>query len=244
MSLKQLIDDIVTANHILANEKVVDAFGHISARHPDDPNKYLLSRARAPELIEADDIMTFALDGAPQDGDTRKPYLERFIHGSIYKARPDVKAIVHSHSRSVIPFGITKMRLRPVVHSCACIGHQVDVWDAQTTFGDTNLLVSSEAMGDDLATVLGTGRSVLMRGHGSTAIGTSVRGVVYNAVYLEANAELQIKAVGLGDVTYLTAGEIDKINSRLEDGLAGEGYGRAWDYWKQRAEEARLKLSA
>lgn len=239
MSLSELIDDIVTANHILANEGVVDAFGHISARHPDDPNAYLLSRARAPELITADDIMTFALDGTPLNGDTRKPYLERFIHGSIYKARPDVQAVVHSHSRSVVPFSITKMRLRPVVHSCACIGHEVRVWDAQSAFGDTNLLVSNVAMGDDLATILAKDRAVLMRGHGSTVVGTSVHGVVYNAVYLEANADLQMKAIGLGEVTYLTAGEIDTINSRLENALPGEGYGRAWDYWKKRAEDAR-----
>ncbi|MGK6317440.1 class II aldolase/adducin family protein [Neorhizobium sp. DT-125] len=239
MSLSELIDDIVTANHILANEGVVDAFGHISARHPEDPNAYLLSRARSPELITAEDIMTFSLDGTPLNDDTRKPYLERFIHGSIYKTRPDVHAVVHSHSRSVVPFSITKTRLRPVVHSCACIGHEVNVWDAQLSFGDTNLLVSSVAMGDDLAKVLGKDRAVLMRGHGSTVVGTSVRGAVYNAVYLEANANLQMKAIALGDITYLTAGEIDTINSRLENALPGEGYGRAWDYWKWRAQEAR-----
>lgn len=239
MPLDRLLDDLVTANHILAAEKIVDAFGHVSVRHPDRPDRFFLSRARAPELIERDDIMEFELDGTPVDAAGRKPYLERFIHGGLYEARPDIGAVIHSHSRSVIPFTVTKHRLRPLVHSCATIGRDVPVWDAQTMFGDTNLLISSVEMGRDFAGVLGGGRSALMRGHGSTVVGTTLRGAVYTAYYLEVNAGLQLQAGQLGPITFLTDGEIEKITERLEHALPGEGYDRAWEYWSRNIRKAR-----
>lgn len=226
-----LLDDMVAANRILASQGVCDAFGHVSVRNPANPETYLLSRARAPQLVERDDIMEFAYDGTPMGGDTRKPFLERFIHGSIYESRPDVNAVVHSHSRSVIPFTVTAAKLRPIVHSSATIGHDVPVWDAQHSFGDTNLLISNVDMGRDLAKVVGTGRSALMRGHGSTVVGASIREAVYTAVYLEVNASMQLQASALGPITFLTDGEIDKIQSRLADAKPGEGYDRAWEYW-------------
>ena len=235
MALDDLIQDIVAANRILAAEGVVDGFGHVSARHPDDPNLYLLSRARAPELIEAGDIMTYTLDGEPVGGDSRKPYLERFIHGALYEARPDIGSVVHSHSRSVIPFGVTGLKLRPIMHSCATIGHEVPIWDAQETFGDTNLLISNMAMGRDFARILGGGRSGLVRGHGSTVAGRSVREAVYTAVYLEVNASLQERASRLGPITFLSPGEVDRITARLADGKPGEGYDRAWEFWCRHA---------
>jgi ribulose-5-phosphate 4-epimerase/fuculose-1-phosphate aldolase len=230
-----LIEDLVTANRILANENVVDAFGHVSVRHPEDAGRYLMSRAKSPELVEADDIMEFTLEGAPINATGRKPYLERFIHGALYEARPEIQSVVHNHSRSVIPFGITGEKLRPVVHSCATIGHDVPVWDAQDTFGDTDLLISDMPMGRDFARVLGNGACALMRGHGCTVAGKSIREAVYTAVYLEVNAEMQWKASRFGKLKFLSPGEIEKINSRLGQGKPGEGYDRSWEYWRRRA---------
>lgn len=232
----ELLDDMIAANRILASQGVCDAFGHVSVRNPDNPDTFFLSRARSPQLVERDDIMEFAFDGTPIGGDTRKPFLERFIHGSLYEARPDINSVVHSHSRSVIPFTVTPAKLRPIVHSCATIGHEVPVWDAQTQFGDTNLLIANVDMGRDFANVMANGRSALMRGHGSTVVGASIREAVYTAVYLEVNANLQIQASALGPITFLTDGEIDNIQSRLSDAKPGEGYDRAWEYWCRQAD--------
>jgi ribulose-5-phosphate 4-epimerase/fuculose-1-phosphate aldolase len=232
--LKHAIDELVIANRILAAEHVTDAFGHVSMRHSDDPKKFLLSRGRAPELIEAADIMTFTLEGATVSG-TGKPYLERFIHGAIYEARPEVQAVVHSHSYSVVPFSVIAERLRPIMHVCATIGADVPVWDPQSNFGDTDLLVSDMEQGRDLARALGPRTSVLMRGHGSTVAGGSVREAVYAAVMLEVNAQLQLKAQALGPVTFLTPGEIEKIRARQLKGRPGEGFDRAWQYWLRHA---------
>ncbi|MCI5085960.1 class II aldolase/adducin family protein [Cognatishimia sp. D5M38] len=234
--ISDIIDDLVVASHILASEGVCDAFGHVSARHPDNPSHFVMARARAPELVEHDDMMVFTHDGAPVGGDDRKPFLERFIHGSLYAARPDVQSVVHSHSRSVIPFSVTPGSMRPIVHSCGVLGKDIPVWDAQDSFGDTNLLISSQEMGHDFAGVVAEGRCALMRGHGSTVIGSSIREAVYSAVYLEVNAQLQITAQSLGPVKFLTDGEIDLIQSRLADGKPGEGYDRAWEYWARRTD--------
>jgi HCOMODA/2-hydroxy-3-carboxy-muconic semialdehyde decarboxylase len=232
----ELIDDIVAANRILAHEGICDAFGHVSVRHPAHPDRYLLSRARAPELIEASDIEEYALDGTPLSPDPRKPYLERYIHGAIYEARPEVISVVHSHARSVVPFTVSRTtRLRPLMHSCATIGAEVPVWDTRRRFGDTTLLICDMPMGRDLAEGLGRGNAVLMRGHGSTVVGRSLKEAVYTAIYLEVNARMQIEARHLGEVDFLSPGEVEKINARLLDGLPGEGFGRAWDYWCRRA---------
>lgn len=234
-NLDPLIEDLVAANRILASENIVDAFGHVSARHPDDAGRFLLSCAKSPELVEADDVMEFTLDGAATDRVPGKPYLERFIHAALYQIRPDIQSVVHSHSRGPIPFGLTGEKLRPVVHSCATLGAEVPVWDAQTSFGDTDLLVSDLAMGLDLARAVGAGNCVLMRGHGSTVVGKSIREAVYTAVYLEVNAELQMKAGALGKPVFLSNGEIEKINSRLSRARPGEGFNRSWEYWCRRA---------
>ena len=236
-----LIEDLVAANRILANENVVDAFGHVSVRHPEDAGRYLMSRAKSPELVESNDIMEFTLEGAPINVSGPKPYLERFIHGALYEARPDIQSVIHNHSRSVIPFGITGEKLRPVMHSCATIGHEVPVWDAQDTFGDTDLLISDMPMGRDLARVVGNGTCALMRGHGCTVAGRSIREAVYTAVYLEVNADLQWKASHFGKLTFLSPGEIEKINSRLGHAKPGEGYDRSWEYWCLRAGIANLR---
>lgn len=234
-SLEPLIDDLIAANRILAAEGVVDAFGHVSARHPQRGDRFLLSRARSPELVERGDLMEFTLEGEPIDPQGRKGYLERFIHAAIYEARADVQSVVHSHSRSVIPFGISTQKLRPVLHSSATIGQEVPVWDAQDNFGDTDLLISDMRMGRDFARCLGSGTCALMRGHGSTASGKSVREAVYTAIYLEVNADLQCKANRLGALHFLSPGEIAKITRRLSQAKPGEGFDRAWEYWCRRA---------
>ncbi len=226
-----VVEELVTANRILANEGIVDSFGHVSARHPDNPRHYLLSRARAPERIERGDIVEYSLDGAAIDERGRTPYLERFIHGAIYEARPDVHAVVHNHSPSVIPFGVTAPKLKPLLHMCASCGHEVPVWDSHDKFGDTTLLVGDMAMGRDLAQLLGARPAALMRGHGATVAGRSVRHAVFIAVYLELGAKLQMQAVAMGEIKFLTAGEVDKITARVNDYTLN----RAWENWARRA---------
>jgi ribulose-5-phosphate 4-epimerase/fuculose-1-phosphate aldolase len=227
----EVLEELVTANRILAREGVVDAFGHVSVRHPEETERFILSRARAPECIEAADLMEFTLEGVPIDAAGRKPYAERFIHAAVYEARPDVYAVVHHHSPSVIPFGITGTPLRPVMHMCASMGAHVPLWDSRTVFGNTNLLVTSMDMARDLAAALGKRAVALMRGHGAVVAGQSLRDVVFNSVYLELNAELQWKASSLGEINFLTDGEIEAV----QHSRAAFTYERAWEYWCRRA---------
>ncbi len=229
--LDLVIEELVTANRILAREEVVDSFGHVSVRHPQKPDRYLLSRARAPDCIEADDIMEFTLEGDPIDARDRKPYLERFIHGAIYEARPDVHAVVHNHSPSVIPFGVTGSKLKPLLHMCASIGHDVPLWDSQDRFGDTTLLVENMEMGRDLAKRVGPGRTALMRGHGAVAVGQTLRQAVFIAIYLEVGAKLQMQASTLGSIKFLTDAEVEKIINRTGPYTID----RAWENWCRRA---------
>jgi ribulose-5-phosphate 4-epimerase/fuculose-1-phosphate aldolase len=227
----QLLDELVTANRILAREGVVDSFGHVSIRHPERPDRYVLSRARAPECIEAADLMEFTLDGSPIDPAGRKPYAERHIHGAVYEARAEVRAVVHHHSPSVIPFSVTTARLSPVMHMCAGIGTRVPTWDSRARFGDTNLLVTNAEMARDLAAALGPRSAILMRGHGAVVAGASLREVVFNSIYLQLNAELQMKAQSLGDVTFLSDSEVAAV-------LGTRGsftFERAWEFWCRRA---------
>jgi HCOMODA/2-hydroxy-3-carboxy-muconic semialdehyde decarboxylase len=231
VALTQALDELVTANRILAREGVVDSFGHVSIRHPHHAERYILSRARAPECIEVDDLMEFAIDGTPIDPAGRTPYAERFIHGAVYDARPDVRAVVHHHSPSVIPFSVTAAVLAPVMHMCAGIGTRVPTWDSRARFGDTNLLVTNTAMAVDLAAALGQRPAVLMRGHGCVVAGLSLREVVFNSIYLQLNADLQMKAGGLGDITFLSEGEIAAV-LRTRSSFTFE---RAWEFWCRRA---------
>jgi len=226
-----LKEELVTANRILAHEGVVDGFGHVTARHPQRPDRFLMSRARAPECIEVEDLMEFALDGTPVDPKGRKPYLERFIHGAIYEARPEIVSVVHNHSPSTIPFGITSKKLRPLMHMCATIGHDLPVWDINDKFGDTDLLVSDMAMGRDLAKTLGNRPTALMRGHGCVVAADTLRKAVWISIYLELNANLQMKAMAMGDVKFLSPGEVDIIIERT----SGFSIDRGWEYWCRRA---------
>ncbi|HWP26164.1 MAG TPA: class II aldolase/adducin family protein [Xanthobacteraceae bacterium] len=229
--LDALIEELVTANRILAQEGIVDSFGHVSVRHPGNPQRYLLSCARAPERVEAADIMEFTLEGEAIDARGRKPYLERFIHGAVYEARPDVTAVVHNHSPGVIPFGVTGRKLKPIMHTCATIGREVPVWDQRKKFGDTNLLVENMKMARDLAKALGKGRTALMRGHGCVVAAASLRAAVFTAVYLEVNARLQMQAESMGKVKFLSNGEVDKVTAATNE----MWYDRAWQNWCRRA---------
>jgi HCOMODA/2-hydroxy-3-carboxy-muconic semialdehyde decarboxylase len=231
-------NDLVIANRILANEDVVDAYGHVSMRDPEDPQRFFLARSLAPELVEAGDIMEFDLEGRALGGDQRQPYLERFIHGAVYEARPDVMAVVHAHAEDVLPFGITDAPLRPVIHSGSFMGARVPVWDIRDRFGDTNLLVTSMAQGRDLAKSLDTNNVALMRGHGFVAAARSLIEVVRMSVYTPRNARVQYRAMQLGEPKALSAGEIEARNAGYKP-YSPETW-RAWEYWATRAGCAHL----
>jgi ribulose-5-phosphate 4-epimerase/fuculose-1-phosphate aldolase len=235
--LANLLDDLVVANRILANENVVDAFGHVSVRHPDRADRFFLSRARSPQLIELGDIMEFSLDGVAVDAQGRTPYAERFIHSELYEARTEVNSVVHSHSRTVVPFGVGGEKIRPLMHNCAPIGAEVPIWDSRTTFGDTDLLVSNPAMGRDLAQFMEQCPSALMRGHGSVAAARTLRLAVYIAIALQTSAELQAQTSRYEKVTFLSPGEIAKGSAMLnvDPDKPLIGLDRAWEYWCYRA---------
>jgi ribulose-5-phosphate 4-epimerase/fuculose-1-phosphate aldolase len=209
---------------------VVDGFGHVSTRHDKDPNRYLLSRSMAPALVTEDDIMEFDLDSTPIDQRGRAVYLERFIHGEIYKARPDVLSVVHSHSPAVLPYANTKVPLRPMNHISGFLGGGVPVFEIRDVAGSaSDMLIRSAALGRALAVTLGARPVALMRGHGSVAAAQSVRHVVFRAVYTEVNARIESDALRLGDPTFLNDGEAEaamKTNDALVD--------RPWDLWKRR----------
>jgi ribulose-5-phosphate 4-epimerase/fuculose-1-phosphate aldolase len=223
-----LHDELVNANHILYAQRVVDAFGHVSVRDDRDPEAFLLARNMAPSLVRRPDLMRCSFDGTVRDGDGRAPYLERFIHGSIYRARPDVGAVVHSHAPSVIPFGIVREApLRPVWHMSAFLGDDVPVFEIRDAVGDaSDLLVRDAATGDALARALGGGNAVLMRGHGATVVGRDVREAVFRAVYLALNAQLQADAMRLGTVAYLSPREAQTATRTIATQIE-----RAWNLW-------------
>jgi ribulose-5-phosphate 4-epimerase/fuculose-1-phosphate aldolase len=229
-SIDRAINDLVIANRVLAHEQVVDAYGHVSMRHPDRPDRFLLSRSRSPELVEPSDIMEFTLDGETVGSDKRPPYLERFIHAGIYERRPDIKAVVHSHAEGVLPFTIAPTPLLAVIHSASEIGTTVPVWDIGAKFGDTNLLVTNAAQGRDLAATFGENTVALMRGHGFAAGGQSLLQVLRMSVALPKNARVYLEALRLGPVKALTPGE---MKSRLEVMGTAETPAtlRAWEYW-------------
>jgi ribulose-5-phosphate 4-epimerase/fuculose-1-phosphate aldolase len=232
-----LIDDIVAGSRILADFGVLDGFGHVSARHPTNPRHFLMSRSLAPALVTADDIMEFDEDGNAVDARGRGVFLERFIHAEIYKARPDVMSVVHTHSPGVVPFSVSKTPLRPLYHNPAFLAAGAPVWDIAKDFGDTDMLVRSNAIGKSLAQALGDKPVVLMRGHGDVTVGSAVKIAVYRAYYTDVNARLQAQAIGLGtDVTYLSPEEgakADATNLVVID--------RIWDLWKRRVQPAPAK---
>ena len=231
-SLVNVLHEIVIANRLLAREDVVDAFGHVSVRHPENQDRYLMSRSRSPELVTIEDIMEFSLTGENIGDDTRKPYAERHIHGAIFEKRQDVNAVVHNHSHAVIPFSVTDTPLRPLMHVTGVIGGHVPVWDIEEKFGSTSLLVTNMQQGRDLADKMGSAAVILMRGHGCAIAATNLRAAVLTAIYTQVNAKLQLQAMSLGDVKYLSAEEIALTPETLVGALAME---RAWEYFERRA---------
>jgi len=230
-----LIDDLVVANHILVNQGVLDGFGHISVRDPANPQRFFIARSMAPALVQADDILVCDLDSNVIDERGRKTYLERFIHGEIFKLRPDVNAVIHSHSPSVIPFGVTGARLRPICHMSGFLGATTPVYEIRHFAGeDSDLLVRNQALGKALAEVLGAHPVALMRGHGSVAVGSSIKQVVYRAIYTENNARLQAMSMPLGDITYLTDAEASATALMNDQHLD-----RPWQMWKRDALASR-----
>src|SRR6267154_807633 len=238
--LDALLKDLVIANRILAKEDVVDAYGHISMRHPDNPKHFFISRSLAPELIEAGDIVELDLAGEPVREEKRALYLERFIHAGIYEMRPDVMAVVHAHAEDILPFGIAKAtKLRPVIHAGSFIGASVPVWDIADKFGDTNVLVTNMAQARDLGKCMGKNNVALMRGHGFASAGRSLIEVVRMSVYLPRNARALMRAKQLGGpIKYLSQGEIDARN-RGYSPYSTETW-RAWQYWASKAGYSHL----
>jgi ribulose-5-phosphate 4-epimerase/fuculose-1-phosphate aldolase len=225
-----VIEDIVVGSRILAEFGVVDGFGHVSARNPANPNHFLMSRSLAPALVTADDIMEFDLEGNPVDARGRAIFIERFIHSEIYKARPDVMSVVHTHSPGVIPFSVSKVPLRAMFHNPAFLAVGVPVWDIRKDFGETSMLVNNAALGKSLAETLGDKPVVLMRGHGDVTVGPTVKMAVFRAYYTDVNAKLQAQALALGgEPNYLTPGEgvkADQTNFTVMD--------RIWNLWRMK----------
>ena len=225
----ELIEDLAVANHILADQGVVDGFGHVSVRSVEHPRTFLIARSMAPALVRPEDILRFDLDGAETSNDTRPGYVERFIHAEVYRARPEVRSVVHSHSPSVIPFTVAKdAKLRAVYHMCGFLGEETPVYEIRDDAGEaSDMLIRTRALGASLSRRLGGHAAVLMRGHGSTTVGDSLKQAVFRAVYLELNAKLQAEAMKLGPVNYLTSGEAAaaaETNDRHID--------RAWQFWR------------
>ncbi len=225
-----LIEDLVAANHILFAQGIVDAFGHVSVRTAANAARYLISRSLAPAQVTAADIVEFDLDSKPAAGDTRTGYRERFIHGEIYRARPDVMSVVHCHAPALIPFGITKMPLRPVYHNSSFVGEGIPVFEIRDTAGDTDMLVGTPELGRALAKALGNKPAALMRGHGAVIVGKSIIESVARSVYLEVNARVQAQAMAMGTrIEYLSDGEVKKRAASSDE------YTRAWELWKSQA---------
>jgi len=228
----QLIDDLVVANRILAHEGILDAYGHVSVRHPTRPNHYLIARSVAPEFVAADDILEYDQDSNLVGPAEPRQFIERYIHGEIYKARSDVQAVIHSHSPALVPFSVSSIPLRPVFHMAAFIAGGVPVWDSASANDPEGqgILVRNSALGASLAATLGNHPVALMRGHGDVVAARDLKAAVRNAIFLDANARMQATAIQLGgSIKYITPDEARAM-------LSGRGDpDRAWDYWRRRA---------
>jgi len=236
IEIEKLIDDLVSANLILFNEGVLDAFGHVSVRNPNNRDHFFLARNMAPGLVTKRDILEFNMEGEVVNDDSRKVYLERYIHSEIYRERGDVEAIVHSHSHSIVPFSVVKSApLKPLCHMSGFIGTHVPIFEIRDVTGnDSNMLVTSKALGASLTQSLGKNTLVLMRGHGSTVVAPSLKQAVYRAIYVEVNAQLQIQASRLGPIEFLSEGEARATQ------ITNEGQvDRPWNLWKSRAIKAQ-----
>ena len=228
---RSLAEDLVAGSRILAAEGVLDGYGHISARSDKRPERFIMSRSRAPALVTAADLMELNSDSEPLAGEHRKGFIERYIHGEIYRSRPDVMAVVHSHSPSVIPFGVTKTKLRPVYHMGSFLWSGAPVWDIRRVREDNDVLVRDRPLGASLAQALGSCTCVLMRGHGMTVVGDGIQEVVFRAIYTEMNARLQLQAESLeGPIQFLS----DTEGRRSAEANRGT-LERPWELWKKNA---------
>lgn len=237
----ELRHELAVANRVLANEGIIDAFGHISARNPGDPNRYFISRHRAAELIEPSDILEMTLDSQPVRPTKVRLYSEMVIHGEIYKARPDVTSVCHHHAPAVLPFCATGVELVPLYHLGATLGGQVPFWDSRDEFGDTDLLVRTPEEGASHARALGAHFMVLLRRHGASLAGRSLRECVFRSIYTTRNAELQLRATAIGALGPLSPGEVEKCAAH---GLSARGIERAWEYWVTRLQKAQAMWAA
>ena len=226
----ELLQDLAAASRILAAQGVVDGFGHVSMRHPSAPDRYLMVRSIAPALVAPGDIIEYDLDSNPCNANGRGSFLERFIHGEIYKARPDILSVVHSHSPSVIPFGLVGVSMQAMFHNAAFIAAGVPVFDIRARFGPTDMLVGNAAKGEALAEVMGRNDIVLMRAHGSVACGPALQTAVFRAVYTEVNARIQHWTVALGGGGPMAV--LDREEGRLADAVNEIAGRRAWDLWR------------
>ena len=228
---RALIDDLVAGSRILAQHEVLDAYGHISARSDRRPGHFIMSRSRAPALVSAADLMELGPDSEPATGDKLKGFIELYIHGEIYRTRPDVMAVVHSHSPSVIPFGVTRTRLRPIYHMGAFLWSGAPVFDIRKERKDNDLLVRDRPLGKALADTLGNCTCVLMRGHGMTVVAEGIPAVVYRAIYTEMNARLQMQAMQLEGPIEFVSDEEGRRSWAANSGTLE----RPWELWKARA---------
>ena len=233
--LTEIIEELAVANRILGHEGVIDAFGHVSIRHPDDPGRYLLSRSRSPLIVEPDDILEYTLDSEPVTPPDVQQYSERVIHGCIYQARPDVMAVCHHHALAVMPFAIAGKPIVPVFHVGGAIGAEVPFWDQYDEFGETNLLVVKPEEGRSLARSLGGNSVVLMKRHGATVVGASLRGLVSRSIYLCWNADYQFRASLIGTPQPLHPGEV-KLAGAIN--VKTTAAARTWEYWSVRLKAA------
>ena len=227
-----LQEDLVIASRTCAEAGVIDAYGHVSARSETDPTRYFMSRAVAPELIQEDDLVEYDLDSRPVHANSPAGYNERYIHGEIYKVRPDVMAVVHNHSHSVVPFSCTPCKLRPIFHMSAFIGLGVPNWDIRDAMGGSDMLVRNSVLGASLAATLGAHPAALMRGHGSVVVGAKIQIAVGRTIYLDHNAKMQYQAMMMmgGDdsqVVYMDDAEVAA-------NVVWQEYVRSWDLWKKK----------
>jgi ribulose-5-phosphate 4-epimerase/fuculose-1-phosphate aldolase len=231
--LDELKRDLVRANRILAKEGIVDAWGHISVRNPDNPETYFLSRSRSPGLVTMDDLIEFNLDNTPVKPTETPLYIERPIHGMSFQARPDVQSVIHHHCQEILPFAVTGSEMRPAIASTRVLGGTLPVWDITDKFGDTDFLVTTNDQGRDLSTVLGRGRAVIMRSHGATVAGATIANAVDIALAMKRNAVAILDGLKLGPIKYLTEGQLNFVNETGQRAI--QGHDRAWEYLCQRA---------
>jgi HCOMODA/2-hydroxy-3-carboxy-muconic semialdehyde decarboxylase len=226
-----VLEDLAAASRILADQGVFDAAGHVSMRHPDNPERFLMSRSLAPELVRPEDILELTLNGESCDAKGRNPFIERHLHAGIYRHRPDVMAVAHGHSPTVIPFGLVETPMRATYHNTAFLAAGVPVFDSRPQFGITDIVISSLERGDALAAALGDKSVILLRAHGFVAVGPSVQAAVFRAIYTEINARVQLQAMALGGARMAT---LDEEEGRLADAMNLITIGRSWELWKRR----------